>query len=230
MFHWIYDFVGLLFPRICACCGNNLWSGEHIICISCSHKLPRTHYYPESDNPVAQIFWGRVRISQATAYLFFNKGNRVQKLIHQLKYKGRKDIGIYLGKIFGDELNSCGIWTRASYIIPVPLHPRKLAKRGFNQSEEIARGLSETLNIPLANNVLIRKAASSTQTRKNRFQRWKNVEQIFGITHPEIIRNKTIMLVDDVITTGATIESCTQTLLQIEGVTIQVVAIGFTAR
>lgn len=230
MKRWWYDFIGLLFPRICACCEHNLWTGETIICTSCLFKLPRTQYHREVDNPVEQIFWGRVQVQHAASFLFFNKGNRVQQLIHQLKYNGRKDIGIHLGKLYGTELMSEPRWKQASGIIPVPLHPRKKAKRGFNQSEEISRGISEVLDIPVITNHLIRRSATTTQTRKNRFQRWKNVEHIFAIRHPEKLENKTVILVDDIITTGATIEACMQTLHRVKGIKVLVLTLGFTAR
>lgn len=222
----IRDFFSLIFPRICACCGNSLWKKEQVICTSCSHHLPKTDFHLDVDNPVSRLFWGRVTIEGAGAFLSFNKGSRVQSLIHQLKYKGRKDIGVWLGYRYGLALKEAPVFQSVSFIVPVPLHRKKQLKRGYNQSEQVAIGLSDSMKVPVNTQTLVRVKATETQTRKSRFRRWENVKEIFAITAPELFVNKHILLVDDVITTGATLESCILTLATIPGCRVSVASLA----
>jgi ComF family protein len=175
--------------------------------------LPRTHYHAEPSNKIAQLFWGRTRVEYATSWLYFRKGSRYQKLVHFLKYKGLKEIGEEMGKIFGGELENSP-FHEADILVPVPLHPRKFRQRGYNQSEWIAKGISESMSIPLLTDNLIREIHTSTQTRKNRFERWRNVEGIFRVKEPSEIFQKHVLIVDDVITTGSTLEAAAEALLQ----------------
>jgi ComF family protein len=220
------DFLGLIFPLSCAACGNVLLKNEKIICLSCNYHLPRTNFHFDQNNPVAVIFWGRVRIENATAFYFFNKASRFRRLIHELKYKGRKDIGIELGRIFGYEMMASGGFRLIDMVIPVPLHKKKQKKRGFNQSECIARGISEAMKRPLNNSSVIRSVHSSTQTRKTRYDRWLNVEGIFRVTDPQLLTGKHILLVDDVVTTGATIEACATAILEVEETKVSVAVLA----
>lgn len=222
----IRDFISLIFPRICATCGNSLWKNEQMVCTSCNYHLPKTGFHLEDDNPVSRLFWGRVAIEGAGAFLSFNKGSRVQSLIHQLKYKGRKDIGIYLGYRYGLCLLESPVFRTVNFIVPVPLHRQKQMKREYNQSEQIAIGLSDSMKVPVDIKTLVRTKATDTQTRKSRFRRWENVKEIFSITSPERLVNQHILLVDDVITTGATLESCIQTLAGIPGCKVSVAALA----
>jgi len=224
---WTNDFLGLIFPRICCGCGNSLWKYENVLCDACSYHLPRTNFHLFCDNPVNRIFWGRVEILSATSFLLFNKGSKVQNMIHALKYKGRKDIGIFLGEEFGKILKSCPPYSMSGIIIPVPLHRKKFLKRGYNQSEQFAIGLSSSMNIPFTTQCLLRKNASETQTHKSRFLRWQNVKDIFYIKNPDKIAGQKILLVDDVVTTGATLESCISALAVIPGVVITVATIAY---
>lgn len=224
---WITDFFSLVYPRICVCCGNSLWGGEEVICRFCEYHLPKTNDFNEWNNPVNKLFWGRTSIRGAAAFLVFNKGNKVQRLIHELKYKGRKDIGIYLGSRFGTFLKNSAIFHDADFIFPVPLHKKRYMKRGYNQSEQFAIGISASMKIPVNTRCLVRSWANETQTRKSRFARWLNVENIFSLRHEEQFTNSHILLVDDVITTGATLESCINTLYNIPNVTISVAAIAY---
>jgi ComF family protein len=205
-------FLSLFFPRVCASCGNVLLTQEEVICIQCALNLPLTHFEKETENPLSRIFWGRVPISSATSYLYYSKGGSVQQLLHQLKYKGKKEIGHFLGRQFGQILQQSELYSSISIIIPVPLHPKKEKKRGFNQSRIIAEGMAESMNISVTNEVLIRKSFSETQTRKSKFDRWTNVSEIFDIKNYELIKDQEILLIDDVITTGSTIESCAHAL------------------
>jgi ComF family protein len=222
------DFISLLFPNICACCGNSLWKHEEIICTYCDFHLPKTNFHLEQDNPASRTFWGRARIESATAYYYFNKGNKVQRLIHLLKYKGRKDIGIFLGEKQGLLLKNSPLFTTVEVIIPVPLHKKKLMKRGYNQSEQFAVGLGKSMNLPVNPYILSRQKYTETQTKKSRFGRWQNVSEMFALENSILLEGKHILLVDDVITTGATLESCIKTLSAIPGIKISVAAIAVT--
>jgi ComF family protein len=226
MMSLVHDFFSLVFPDLCAACGNSLWRHEETICLSCAHHLPRTNFHLSLENPVGELFWGRVALESAAAFLYFNKGNRVQRLIHQLKYKGRKDIGIYLGKDYGLLLKNSPFFHSAEIILPVPLHLKKLMKRGYNQSELFAKGLGESMNIPVDPGLLYRRKATETQTKKNRFRRWQNVTEVFAVRDPEKLESKHVLVVDDVITTGATLESCIIALSGIRGIRISVAAIA----
>ena len=221
------DFISLLFPRLCYGCGNHLMRNENLICTECYVVIPRTGYHTEKDNPVAQLFWGRCLIEKAAAFSFYNRGGRIRTLIHNLKYKGIKEIGNELGKIYGLSLKSSGFTDDIDIIIPVPLHPSKKRIRGFNQSEIISNGISGATGLPVNIKSFLRVTVSGTQTRRSRYERWINVEGIFSVSDPEELRGKHILLVDDVITTGSTIESCTNELLRIEGVRVSVVALAY---
>ena len=207
-------------------CGNNLFRNEHIICTSCLFHLPKTNYHLETDNPISQTFWGRTHINTAAACYFFTKAGKVQHLVHQLKYKGKKEVGVFIGELYGKELINALNFNKTDVIIPVPLHPNKEKKRGYNQSEAFAIGLSSSMNVPIDTTSLIRTFASETQTKKTRFKRWENVKEIFSLQNAEKLKNKNILLVDDVITTGATIEACANLLNTIEGITINIASIA----
>ncbi|MBI2967961.1 MAG: ComF family protein [Bacteroidetes bacterium] len=224
------DFVSLLYPTLCVACGKNLFKNEECLCTLCRYRLPRTFFLNEEDNPVARLFWGRVRIEQACAYYYFNKGTRIQRLIHALKYRARTDAGILAGELFGRELSSATLYKNVNAIIPVPLHPKKLKIRGFNQSEVISEGIAKGMNLPLETGSIIRTTASETQTRKSRFKRWENVKSIFKVPHPSAIAGKHILLVDDVATTGATLEACAAELLKVEGCKVSIAALTYATR
>jgi ComF family protein len=221
------DFVSLLFPRLCYACGDHLLRNESLICTECYVVIPRTNYHIQKENPVEQLFWGRCLLEKAAAFSYYNKGSRIRNLIHNLKYKGIKEIGFELGRIYGLTLKSSGFTDDIDLIIPVPLHSAKKRMRGFNQSETISAGIAEVTGLPVDIVSLARITGSATQTRRSRYERWTNVEGIFSITDHEKIRGRHILLVDDVITTGSTVESCTNELLKAGGVKVSVVALGF---
>lgn len=222
------DFLSLIFPKVCAACGKSVFKYEESICAYCLYHLPRTNFHLYPDNPVIKLFWGRTNVSAASSLYLFNKGSKVQHLIHQLKYRGKKEIGISIGKYYGKELKNAPLFSSASVIVPVPLHARKLKKRGYNQSEAFARGIATSMNAELPDNILIRTHASGTQTRRSRFERWKNVESIFKVTAPEKIQGKHILLVDDVITTGSTLEACAEKILEVPGTRVSIATIAST--
>lgn len=220
------DFISLFFPRVCQACGATLFKSEDVICTFCNYRLPRTNFHLEEDNQISRIFWGRVDIASAAAFYFFRKGSRVQHLIHRLKYKGEKEIGIFIGKQYGFDLKESKLFNTVEVVIPVPLHPKKQKKRGYNQSEQFAIGLAEAMQIEMDEKNLVRSVATETQTRKSRFKRWENVKEIFVVKDAEKLEGKHILLVDDVITTGATIESCANALLKISDIKVSVAAIA----
>lgn len=220
------DFISLLFPRLCYACGNHLLRNENLICTQCYVSIPRTNYHLSAGNPVEQLFWGRCHISRAAAFSFYSKGSRTRKLVHNLKYNGVKEIGEELGRIYGHNLFNSGFTSDIDMIIPVPLHPSKQRKRGFNQSDFIANGLSEATGLPVDSISLIRVELSDTQTKRSRYERWMNVEGIFAVTDSERLKGKHILLVDDVITTGSTLDACASELLKIDNVKVSVVALA----
>lgn len=221
----VKHFVALFYPNICAACSEPLVQNEHLLCTTCRYELPKTNFHKDPENDVAKAFWGRVHLENASAHFHFQKGGRVQELLHKLKYKGQQDIGTELGKMIGYDLLQTP-FNEADAIIPVPLHPSKKRKRGYNQSECIASGIAEKMKKPLDTKSLQRIIANPTQTKKHRYERWANVDGIFALTNPESITNKHILLVDDVITTGATLEACALALLQAENVKISILAVA----
>jgi ComF family protein len=220
------DLVSLVYPRVCMACSKTLVRNEECICTHCRYHLPRTNYHLEHDNPVAKLFWGRIDIESAAACFLYTKGGNVQQLVHRLKYEGQKAIGITIGRLYGSELKGSEIYSSAEVIVPVPLHPGKLRDRGYNQCDLFAEGLSHSLCIPFQAQNVHREVATGTQTRKSRFDRWKNVEYVFRARNPGLLQGKHILLVDDVVTTGATLEACAQELLSIPGTRVSIAAIA----
>ncbi len=223
---WLSDFITLIYPRVCMACGESLLKHEECICSQCIYYLPKTNFHKEKENEVSKLFWGRVEIQSACAFYYFKKQSKVQNLLHQLKYKGQKQVGVKLGSLYGVELKQDKKFEDINLIIPVPLHPDKEKKRGYNQSEMFAIGLSQTMHAPAESSLLIRNFASETQTKKSKYNRWENVKSIFEVTDIEKLKDKHILLVDDVITTGATIEACAQHLLTVPGTRVSIAAIA----
>jgi len=219
------DLFQFFFPELCVACGQLLTSKEKILCTSCFYHIPRTDFHKFTDNPVSQLFWGRIRIESATSWFYYFKGSAYQSLIHKLKYNGRKDIGIEMGKAFASEILSSP-FSKVDILIPVPLHPGKLSDRGYNQSEVIAAGIACIFNKIILTDVLIRSTFTETQTRKSRFERFKNMEGKFIVNDKLKILHKHVLLVDDVVTTGSTIESCAQVLLEVPGVRVSVATLA----
>lgn len=223
---WLDDLLHLVYPKLCAACGRTLYRNENILCSHCLIHLPKTFYHKDHANPLFHLFWGKIPIEMITAFYFYNKGNKVQNLIHQLKYNNRPDIGIYLGKRYGQYLKNDELLKTIDLIIPVPLHQNKLKKRGYNQAEKFADGLAESMNVKVDTSSFIRKVETETQTRKSKQERWENVKNKFEVIAAENIKGNHILLVDDVITTGSTMEACAQVLLSIEGVKISMAGIA----
>lgn len=225
--HAFDDLLELFFPSLCITCGERLISQEKFVCMNCWLDLPVTNFHLEPENKVAQLFWGRVNIENATAWFHFRKGSNYQQIIHFIKYKGIKELGFECGKRLGNSLAETKNFQDVDVIVPVPLHPKKLNQRGYNQSEWIARGIAETLQKPVQTNNLYRKRFTSTQTKKTRLERWQNVEGIFDVNNPESFMGKHILLVDDVATTGATLEACAVPLLNFENTKVSIATLAY---
>lgn len=220
------DFISLLFPRLCSACGEPLVRNEKTICTECYIKIPRTDFHLQRENPVEKLFWGRCRIEKGASFSYFNRDSRIREAIHTLKYKGHQEVGFELGRIYGLELLDSDFISDIDMIVPVPLHERRRKERGFNQSETIANGISSVTHIMVNTHIISRLVASATQTRKDRLNRWSNVDGIFGVIDYPAIQGKHILLIDDVITTGSTIEACCNELLKGEGVKVSVASIA----
>lgn len=219
------DFLSLLYPEICVSCNASLYKGEREVCTRCRSYLPYTRFHNEKDNPVAQLFWGRVQVENATAYFVFRKGSRFQKILHKIKYQNRQNLGIELGKWFGNELLKTE-FERVDLIAPVPLHPKKLNTRGYNQSELIAKGIADTLQKPMLPKLVKRIVENPTQTRKGRYERWTNVDGIFELSDHGLAKDKHILLVDDVVTTGSTLEACVSSILKAPGAKVSIAVLA----
>lgn len=223
----VSDFSNLLYPAYCSGCGHALLKYEKAICSTCQTHLPRSGFHDSENNPVEQLFWGRVPLHSATAFLRMARKGPVHRMIHELKYRQNPETGVFLGKLFGLELKASTRMNQFHFILPVPLHPEKEYRRGYNQCEKIAEGLSNSLQVPMLTNALRRTEYTESQTRKSRYERWENVGQLFAVSSEKKLNNKHILLVDDVITTGATIEACAQQLVAIDGLQLSIAALAF---
>lgn len=222
----IDNVLSVFYPHSCVGCHNVLQQNEEHLCINCMLHLPETNYHLDHDNPLTYLFAGRVPVKEVASLMFFRKGTHTQAILHSLKYNQNKEIGAYLGKYYGQRLRESPLFADIDFIIPIPLHPKKLKKRGYNQSEWIAKGLSQGMNIPYYSDLLIRTTYTETQTKKSRYHRWENVKEVFAITDVEKLKGKHILLCDDVLTTGATMEAAITKLLEAKDISISVVTLA----
>lgn len=223
---WLSSFLSLLFPRCCIVCGSPLAKGEECLCMMCNIELPRTNYHLRKDNPVEQLFWGKIPLERATSFFFYRKGSDFRQILHQLKYGGQKEIGAIMGRYMAAELLESGFFGGVDMILPVPLHKKKQQARGYNQSEWISRGVAAVTGIPIDTESVIRRKNTETQTRKSSLERWENVEGIFELHHAESLVGKHILIIDDVLTTGATTVECASCLTKVEGIQISVLTLA----
>lgn len=210
----IRDFISLIFPEVCASCKTPTVKGEQLLCTKCLLDLPKTNDHSFSSGILVDKFATIQKLQFAYAYLKFSKKGVTQHLLHQLKYEGQQEIGLNLGRWFGTEIRSTPTYLEADIILPVPLHISRLRTRGYNQSDLFAKGLSESLQIDWRNDIIKRLKKTETQTKKGKVDRWKNVNEIFEVIDPDAIRDKKVIVVDDVITTGATLNACLEAVVQ----------------
>lgn len=220
----------LFYPHVCAGCGTDILPAGSSICIQCIHNLPFSGFEKMDNNPVEKILSGRARFNKATALLYFTKHSSLQNIMHGFKYRGNKYLGYQLGLIMGNQLLESGRFCHLEALIPLPLHESRERKRGYNQAEILCNGIAEILQIPVVNNALKRVSATETQTRKNRIDRWQNIEGKFMLADESKIADKQVLLVDDVITTGATLDACTAALSEAEGTGINIATLCYAGK
>ncbi len=218
--------IDLFFPKVCAGCHTLLLANEAVICTRCRHEMPLTQYHLDIKNEAVKKFYGKIDIHHASAFLYFNKKGMVQELIHNLKYKGQEEIGIVLGNWYVEDLKKLDLEIPFDVVIPVPLHKRKFRERGYNQVTTFGKALAEGLEIPFDDTLLYRKKYSKTQSKKNLSGRAENIANLFDVTFSEKNQNKHFLIVDDVLTTGATLEACSRALLKIPGAKISIVCMA----
>jgi ComF family protein len=223
---YVQEFVSLIFPAYCASCSQTLFAYEIGLCMRCQGNLPRTHLHDQEDNKIERLFWGHSPIYTASAFLKMSRKSRVHNMIHQLKYNGNQIIGERLGYLFGLDLQQSQRMNHFDFIIPVPLHPKKKNIRGYNQCDCIAEGIAEAMKTKTLKENLVRNIYNESQTRKSRYARWENVDEIFILKNPDLLKKKHILLVDDVITTGSTLQACAATLSKVEGIKVSIGALA----
>lgn len=221
-----YSIFYFFYPKLCLACNYAAPPIDQWLCLSCKLKLPKTNFHLSKDNPFTERFWGKVKIEAGAAFYFFKKGGRTQALIHNLKYKQRSQIGVILGNIYGKELLKSPHFKDIEIIVPVPLHWKRLRKRGYNQSDVFAEGLSETMGIPWIKDGLCRNENSESQTKKSKISRLENVMRVFEIKNRKKLEGKHVLLVDDVLTSGATLEACATKILEVHGTKVSLVTIA----
>ena len=222
------ELLNLFYPNLCQACGNYLFKNETAICSHCLYQIPKTDFHQQKNNPVSILFFGRVKIEYAASYFTFSKGSKFQKLIHRLKYNRRIDIGIELGKHFAYNLRKSEFFNDIDVIVPVPLHPKKQKMRGYNQSEVIANGMSKVMKIEVNTHNLYRSVYTESQTNKSKFDRWENVDNIFKLRNVTEFEGKHVLLVDDVVTTGSTLESCAMAILGVKDSKVSIATLTYS--
>ena len=220
------NFLQLFFPKLCVGCSENLLENEDFLCLDCYLNLPKTNYHLIPNNLAFERFLGKVPIQKASAYLYYNKGGLGQKIVAAIKYQGNIYLGKWIGSCVANEMLTSGFFEDIDYLIPVPLHKKKVRMRGFNQSDVLAQGIAQITNIPIENKNLYRTKFNITQTQKGVYDRWKNTQFLFDLKDKKIFKNKHILIVDDVLTTGSTLESCIQALLKTENIKISILTLA----
>ncbi len=220
------SFLSLFFPDRCIACNRPLKRHETFLCDSCLADLPKTHIVSPNDNIIVKSFWGRIPVQFAYSFLHYTKHSVVQRILFTIKYFGAADFAVFMGELFGQHLKSINFPENFDFFLPIPLHPRKKKIRGYNQAEEIARGLSNILKIPVLKNAVVRTVFTQTQTHLSAHERWQNVQGIFKVVNAKTLKDKHIIIIDDVLTTGATIESLCETLLSQLNVQISILTLA----
>ena len=225
---FIDNFLHLFYPHNCEGCGTDILNDAHFICARCLHQLPDTQFFLMPANPVEKIFYGRIPVTVGAAAFYFTKHSLIQHLMVQLKYKGNKEAGLFLGRMMGHLLKKAERFQDIDCLVPLPLNEKKEHARGYNQALVICRGITEIWHKPIEENCVIRQKFTETQTHQNRSSRWQNMEAVFSVTDISRLQNKHILLIDDVITTGATLEACGEALLTVDGLRLGIAAAAYT--
>lgn len=226
----LHSISHLLFPHLCNGCGSDLINGHHLVCLKCHQLLAETGFAAVSGNPVEKALWGRLDCVSAMSQYYFTKDSLLQKLIHQFKYKNNKDLARYFGLLMGETLQESERFQLPDALVPLPLFPDKKYKRGYNQSDLLCEGISEVLKVPVLYDAVLRIRYTSTQTLKTRMERWQNVEGVFMTAAKSELQQKRILLVDDVITTGATLEACGNAIVEdVPNVQLSVATLAYAA-
>ena len=224
------SFFHVIFPHVCDGCGSDLLNIESRLCIRCFASLPETNFEDHPNNPVEKIFWGRLPIVEASSQFYFTKESLMQHLMHQFKYKGNKELGMQLGTMMGNSLKSSKRFKEIDALVPLPLFPSKEKKRGYNQATVLCEGIAEMFHLPVLTNVIARPQLTETQTKKGRIERWRNIEGKFQLLNEAAIQNKHLLLIDDVVTTGATLEACANELFKAVNVKLSVATLCVASR
>ena len=227
---WLLSFFRLFVPRRCAVCGACLDDGEEVLCLKCDIGMPRTNYHLRVDNPVEQRFWGRFPLERATSYFRYCKDGDYRRILFRMKYEGRQDDAETMGRLMAADLVRSGFFEGVDVLLPVPLHPDKQRLRGYNQSACIAQGVSAVTGIPVSVGNVRRLKFTETQTRKSAHQRWDNVDGVFEVVDAAAFAGQHVLLLDDVLTTGATLTACADALAGVEGVRFSVLALAVVER
>ncbi len=226
---YLSDFSHLIFPHNCEGCGTDVLNDEQLLCAECLHQLPETNFIDVLGNPVEKIFYGRLNIAHAAAGYYFSKESLVQHLIHQLKYKNNKEVGEYLGKLLGYKLQASTQFKEVDVLVPLPLNPKREFKRGYNQAAAICEGIAAIWNKPIVKNIVMRSVFTETQTQQSRIHRLQNMQGVFAVENEAALAGKHILLVDDIVTTGATLEACGSVILQnIPNAKLSIITIAYT--
>lgn len=217
------SFIDIIYPNDCVICKTHLLHNENYLCLTCRFDLPYINQSQHTQDSLQKLFWGRVNIEKVYSLLNYQRGNQVQKILHLLKYNDKTKLAEHFGEKLGYSMKNKGVF---DFLVPVPLHPKKYKIRGYNQSTIISKGVQKVLNVDINEKVLIRNSYNKSQTNFSKFDRWGNVSSIFSVIHPKLLINKHVLLIDDVLTTGATIEACVKELLKIEGCKVSIATLA----
>lgn len=222
------NFLHLLYPHYCIGCGTDVINDDDLLCIKCIFALPKTTFFELPDNPVEKIFYGRLKLEAAASAFYFTKDSLLQRLMIELKYKNNKEVGFFLGKLVAQQMKISNRLNEIDILVPLPLNPKKEQKRGYNQAKIICNGIASVLQKPIAEKAVIRTHFTETQTKQDRVHRWQNMENVFEVADITSIQGKHVLLVDDVVTTGATLEACGRSILNIPNTKLSIATIAYT--
>lgn len=228
LLQYLNHFTQLFFPHVCEGCGTDVLNHDGVLCAACHAQLPETDFIASAGNLVEKKFYGQLQVQASGAAFYFTKDSLLQQLIKQLKYHGNKEVGFYLGRQLGKYLSETNRFNEVDVIVPLPLNPRKEKKRGYNQAAVIANGINSIWPKPVYTNAVERSIFTETQTHKDRISRWQSMRDVFAVTDSNALVSKNILLIDDIITTGATLEACGEKILQVPGTKLFIATVAFT--